>query len=93
MNLGIFGRVLFCILTVGIFLYVYINKQNAITELRLQIPNMARRLQVVQQENTRLQYEIDQFENPTHLIELARKPEYGYLKHPLLDKIITLSVP
>ncbi len=93
MNFGIFIRVFLCILTLGSVLYAYINKQNHITELRLQIPVAAKELQVVQQENTRLKFEIDQFENPVHLMELSRLPQYSHLKYPLVNEIITIPVP
>jgi len=93
MNLGIFIRVFLCILTLGVFLYAFINKQNHITELRLQIPVVAQELQIVQQENIRLQFEIDQFENPIHLMELARRPQFSHLRHPLVNEIITIQVP
>ncbi|MFZ0564789.1 MAG: hypothetical protein WAM28_01145 [Chlamydiales bacterium] len=73
------------------FLYTYINKQNVIVELRLKIPSLAEELRVVEQENVRLQYEIDRFEDPIRLMELARHPEYSHLKYPLLDEIITIS--
>ncbi len=93
MNSGIFIRLFLCILMIGVFLYAYINKQNQITELRLQIPVVAQQLQIVQQENTGLQFEIDQFENPLHLMELARLPQFSHLKHPLVNEIITIQVP
>lgn len=91
MQLGIFIRVLFCILSLGSFLYAYINKQNSITELRLQIPVVAKELQLIKEENTRLEFEIDRFENPLHLMELSRQPQFSHLKHPLLNEIITLE--
>ena len=93
MTSAIFIRILLCIAIVGILLFAYINKQNTITELRLEIPNAAKELQAVQQENTHLQFEIDQFENPQHLMELAGRPEFMHLKHPLLNEIITIEVP
>lgn len=93
MNVGIFIRVLICIGAIGCFLYAYISKQNSITELRLQIPMVAKELEGILQENTRLQFEIDQFENPQHLMELAGTPPFSHLKYPLLDEIITIEVP
>lgn len=93
MNVGIFVRVLICIGVIGCFLYAYISKQNSITELRLQIPTVAKELEGVLQENTRFQFEIDQFENPQHLMELAGTPQFSHLKYPLLDEIITIEVP
>lgn len=93
MNIAIFIRVLICIAITGIFLYAYITKQNTITQLRLQIPIAAKELDGVHQENTRLQFEIDQFESPEHLMELSSQPQFSYLKYPLLNEIITLEVP
>jgi len=92
MNLGLLVRVFLCIVCLGAFLYAYINQQNTITELRLEIPAVAKELQVIEEENTRLRFEIDQFESPAHLMELARKPEYRYLKHPLAKDIITFPL-
>lgn len=93
MSKGIFIRILLCIIILGSFLYSYINKQNSITELRLQIPIAAKDLQTLQQENTKLRFEIDQFENPHHLMELARQPQFSHLKHPLLNEIMLIEVP
>lgn len=83
-------RILLCILVFGICLYAYIDKQNKITKLRLQIPSLVSQLQSVEQENVRLQFEIDQFESPMHLLELSKRPEYRHLKHPLQDEVIEI---
>jgi hypothetical protein len=93
MNSAIFIRVLICIVMLGVFLYAYIAKQNTITELRLQIPIAAKELESAIQENTRLQFEIDRFENPQHLMELSTQPQFSHLKHPLLDEILVIEVP
>jgi len=90
---SIFIRTLICIAVLGTFLYAYITKQNSITELRLLIPMVAKELEAIEQENTCLQFEIDQFENPQHLMELANQPQFSHLKHPLLNEIITIEVP
>lgn len=83
-------RVFFCILLVGITLYAYIDKQNDLTELRLAIPALAKEVKSIQDENNRLQYEIDYFESPIHLMELLRKPEFGHLKYPYDPDVIVL---
>lgn len=90
MNLSIFLRVCICILTLGFFLFAYINKQNGITKLRIDIPNVSKEVELILQENVRLQYEIDQFENPLHLNELARRPEFAHLRYPIVDEILTI---
>ena len=84
-------RLLICIFAAGIALFASIEKHNELTSLRLQIPTVAKELKKIHEENIRLQYEIDQFESPIHLMELARKPEFGHLKHPYLKDIVILS--
>lgn len=88
MTKGLFFRLLFCIFLLGSVLYIFIEKQNELTELRLEIPQLANALEEIKQENIRLQYEIEQLENPERLMELAQKPEYCHLKQPRLDEII-----
>ena len=39
----------------------------------------------------RLQYEIDLFESPQHLMELARRSEFSHLKHPTAREIVQLQ--
>lgn len=83
-------QVFFCIFIAGLTLYIYIDKQNELTELRLTIPVLTKELKQIQEENIRLKYEINQFESPIHLMELARKPEFGHLKYPHLNDVQTL---
>lgn len=83
-------RIFVCIVGVGLLLYAYIDKQNALTELRLQIPQIAKEVKSIQDENHRLEYEIDRFESPIHLMELSRKPEFGHFKYPYSRDIISL---
>ena len=61
--------------------------------MRRAIPPLAKEVRAIQEENHHLQYVIDRFENPVHLIELSRKPEYGHLKYPRTADVIILQVP
>lgn len=79
-----------CIAAASVTIYEYIDKQNDLTELRLAIPALEKEVKHIQEENIRLRYEINQFESPIHLIELSRRPEFGHLKYPYLDKILIL---
>lgn len=80
---------LICIVSAGMALYSYIDKTNELTELRMTIPQISKTVKKLQEENTRLKYEVDQFESPLHLMELQRKPEFSHLKFPYLnDEII-----
>lgn len=79
-----------CLTVFGLCLYSYLDQQNLATHLKIQLPEVERQIKLIQEENRRLAYEIDQFENPTHLIELAHRPEFSHLRHPLLKEILTV---
>ena len=88
--MGLFVRLLICISFTGLALYKYIDKVNELTELRLLIPVLTREVKEIHEQNLELQYAIESFESPLHLMELARKPEFGHLKYPSLDEVILL---
>ena len=92
MTKGLF-RVLFCVFIGGVTLYAYVEKQNQLTRMRLKIPPLEKKVKQLREGNRRLRYEIEQFENPVHLIELLNKPEFGHLKHPNLEEITVIEVP
>ncbi len=83
-------RIFLCVICAGLFLYSYIDAQNALTRLRLQIPVLAKQIKDIKEENTHLKYEIELFESPQHLLELASHSEFTHLKQPLLKEIITM---
>lgn len=82
-------RALVCIFFFGFSLYSYVDKQNELTDLKLRIPRIAKEIKSIRQENTRLQYEIEQFESPENLMQLAK--QYPHLKHPALQEILTVK--
>lgn len=84
-------RLLICIGALGVCLYGYIDKQNEVTWRRLEIPLVAKENKEIMHANTCLQYEIDLFESPEHLMELASRAEFAYLKQPLLKEILVLQ--
>lgn len=88
--MGQFIRLFICIAFAGLMLYKYIDKMNDLTELRLSIPISVRELKEIQERNLELQYVIDSFESPLHLMELSRKPEFGHLYYPTAEEIILL---
>lgn len=83
-------RILLCIAVMAITLYAQIDTINDLTALRIAIPILEREVKALHRENERLQYEIDRFESPIHLMELARKPEYGHLRYPRMDEVIEI---
>ncbi len=89
--MGFLVRLFLCIFILGITLYAYVSKHNALTERRILVPMIAKELQAVEEENVRLKFSIEKFENPVHLMELSRKPEFSHLKHPLESDIIIIK--
>lgn len=79
-----------CLSAFGLCLYSYLDAQNEVTQLKIRLPEVEKKMQLIQEESKRLAYELEQFENPTHLIELAHRPEYAHLKHPLIKEILTV---
>ncbi len=83
-------RLGFCLIVSGFCLYSYLETQNELTELKIRIPQVDKELKLVREENRRLSYEVDRFQSPSNLIEVARHPEYSHLKHPLLKEVLTV---
>ena len=90
MTQGLLIRLLLCILVLGGLLYLYIDKQNDLTELKMQIPKLVRSLRVIEEENTQLKFEVEELENPQRLIELLRQPEFSHLKYPLVTDVVMI---
>ncbi len=84
-------RIFFCIFLFGFFLYLFIDHQNDLTQLRKELPLAERELQRVEEDNMALQYNIEQFESPQHLLELAQLPEFQHLHYPYADDVKVVS--
>lgn len=89
--MSLFVRIFICFVIAGAALYKHIDNSNALTGLRLAIPALQKEVNQIKEDNIVLQYEIDQFENPAHLIELSHKPEFAHLKYPSSNAIIILT--
>lgn len=87
---GLLVRLGICLGVFGVCLYSYLDTQNELTHLKIQIPEAEKEIRLIREESRRLAFEVDRFENPAHLIELAHHPEYSHLRHPLLREILTV---
>jgi hypothetical protein len=85
-------RLLICIFCAGLTLYAYIDRQNSLTELRIAIPALAKRVKQIHMENRRLQYEIEHVMSPEHLLKLADQPEYSHLHFPSEDEVTVIPL-
>ncbi|KXH23919.1 cell division protein FtsL [Chlamydia psittaci UGA] len=91
MNNYRFVRLFFCFCFLGGLLYSYINKQNDLTKLRLEIPTLWSKLRQREQENISLHFLIDKIESPEHLMHIASFPEYQYLQYPTEDSVCVVT--
>jgi hypothetical protein len=80
-----------CVAVFGWGLFSYMDKQQALAQIKVQLPELEKRLGLIREENRLMLCEIEGLENPSRLIEVVHRPEYGYLKHPLLREILTVS--
>lgn len=81
----------FCFAVFGFCLYSYLDAQNDLSQLKMQLPQKEKEIAAIREEMERLAYQITKFENPSNLIELAHFPEYRHLRHPVLKEILTVS--
>ncbi|MCB1106793.1 MAG: hypothetical protein KDK76_01695 [Chlamydiia bacterium] len=91
MNLGLLVRLLICVFALGGFLYTYIDKQNDLTELKMEVPELMRTLHILEEENSQLSLEIESLENPSRLIALLREKEYSHLHYPYVNEVMVLK--
>jgi hypothetical protein len=87
---GLLLRLGICLGVFGVCLYSYLDMQNELTQYKIQIPEIEKEIRLVREESKRLSYQIDQFESPSHLIDVAHRPEFSHLRHPLLREILTV---
>jgi len=89
MQTNILYRLGLCLFVFGICLFSYLDKRNDLTQKRMHLPALQKEVIALKEQIKKLQYEVEQFESPTHLMELARLPEYSHLKHPFVRDILT----
>ena len=83
-------RIFVCIFFAGLMLYAYIDQNNNLTAIQQVLPGLEKEVKAIQLENERIQYEIDRFESPIHLMERSRQPEFSHLKYPYVSDVIVL---
>lgn len=91
MSKGLLIRLLICVFILGGFLYTYIDRQNDLTELKMEIPKLAKSLKQLEEENAHLSLEIERLESPDRLIKLLRQKDYSHLRYPYVDEIFKVD--
>jgi len=85
-------KIAICVVSFASVAYAYLEDQNELTKLRILIPKLEMQLIAVQEKNARLCLEIEQFESPANLMQLAKQCEYSHLYHPYEDDILVISM-
>ena len=88
---GIFLRLFGCLALFSFSVYSYLDKQNSCTELKMRLPKVTTEIEAIREINANLQYQIDCFENPQHLLSMAGRPEYAHLKFPITEEVLTVK--
>jgi hypothetical protein len=89
-NKGILIKLFICLSSACLCLFSYLEKQNELTELRLYVPKLVKEIKSLSEENTRIMYEVEQFESPDNMMRLARDSRFAHLKYPLNNEVLTL---
>ncbi len=84
-------RILICLVSFGLGLYLYLDKINAQTEIRFKIPMLEKEIEEIEQSSIQLAYQLENFNNPKHLLELAQQPQYSHLKFPFSTEVMVIS--
>lgn len=71
--------------------YFCIEKQNEFTARQIEIVSLAKEIDKLYAQNKKLTYEIEQFENPTKLLQLSQSPTYAHLKHPFVQDVLSMK--
>lgn len=75
---------------VGLALYLYVDQKNELIRLQMEIPVVEKELKGVLEENIRLRYRIQQFQDPQKLLELHSHPPYASMKYSSVDQVLIL---
>lgn len=75
----------------ALLLFLYIQEHHEILSLRMHIPQLEKEIRELNEENLRLEFSLQQFFNPHHLLQLAQDPAYGHLHFVSEEEVIRTS--
>jgi hypothetical protein len=91
MNRALFFRMSVIILVFAFSFYFYIEKQNELTKLKIELPKKTVELTHIKEEIKELQYALEQLESPSRLMELSTSKQFSHLKYPFLKDILNVE--
>lgn len=72
----------------AVCLYSYLQAQNDLVRIKMDIPLVEKELRSIREETQKLAYQVEQFQSPNQLMEKLNSPEFAHLRHPPMDEII-----
>ncbi len=72
-------------------MYLYVEKQNYLTYLRMEIPKKSSIIRHLKEEIVEYEYEVDQLESPMRLMQLASSSQFSHLVHPYAEGVLTIK--
>lgn len=84
-------RFMLCLVFFGFSMYSYLDKQNQCTQLKMRIPKLTKEVENLKEQNAEYQYQIECFESPQHLLEIANRPEYRHLRFPFAQEVVNVK--
>ncbi|MFZ4100286.1 MAG: hypothetical protein ACOYKZ_08195 [Chlamydiia bacterium] len=84
-------RPFLCLLLTAFLVYCWLDRKNGLQKLRLELPALQEEIVELQREESRIRYEIDAFEHPSHLTRLLQEPRYAHLVYPKLPEVLFLT--
>lgn len=88
---AIFTRLGICICLFGAFLVRHVQRQNDLTRLRLEIPQIAMQARALEERALQLQEEVGKLQTPKILLEQLDRSEFAHLRAPLPQQIWMLE--
>lgn len=81
------------IFIVGFCFYLYVDRQNDLIKLQIELPLVRKELRLLEEENRQLLFAIEEVENPSRIMQLRKDPKFSHLKEVHEDAIIILEEP
>jgi hypothetical protein len=88
---SMFTRFMVCLFFLSFSIYSYLDKHNSCTALRMSLPKITKEIEAIREGNANLQYQIECFENPQHLLDIASRKEFAHLKFPFTQEVLTVN--
>lgn len=86
MRKGLF-KLSICILLLGFFLIAHIERQNELTRLRLQIPQINAKTKVLRESALQMKSRVQKKETPRQLLALLKQPQFQHLHFPQTSRV------